>query len=389
MKHQLLFIIIIIGLLMVNGFSYAETGLQEKAFNIFKRNCVRCHGGLTPARELNLEPGEIMDSAVNVNSMGKTDLKIINTEHPCMSYLLMKIKNERGIAGKPMPLKEAMLPGEEIKIIEHWIFSLQEDAPGGQRAQPAKSAKKPPKNAFWGTRVINLTTPTMIPKGHFLFRVTHRYTPSIKEGYDYFFGLDGPATIFFSLGYGLTRNLDVTIGRSNLYQEVELMLKWRVLSPPRDSSFPLSLALHAGIDWVTQTVADESAFDSDKFKYNIQLSAAYAVTPRIALLVVPMYTSNANHWAVDPEGTFALGTGLRVQVMRNLSLIGEWLPVLSGYETGNDGWGAGLEYRIGKHLFQLFVLNSVGITIDQFIGGGDLCLSDGDLRFGFSIYREF
>jgi hypothetical protein len=57
----------------------------------------------------------------------------------------------------------------------------------------------------------------------------------------------------------------------------------------------------------------------------------------------------------DPEGTFALGLGGRFMVVEDLSL----------------------------------VANSIGMTSDQFIGGGDYLLSKGDFRIGFSIFRTF
>lgn len=165
------------------------------------------------------------------------------------------------------------------------------------------------------------------------------------------------------------------------------MLKWRILSPSRTSSFPLSIALHTGGNWVTQRSSTVSA--SDKLKYNLQLSAAYSLSSKISLLVVPGYSSNVNHFQGSSRGTFALGTGLSIKLTRNLAIMGEWIPVLSGYHANSSGWGLGFQYRIGKHLFQVFALNSTGITIDQFMAGGDLRLQDGDFRLGFNIFREF
>lgn len=388
--------IMIIGLLFVSGFIYANRDMEvarEKDFqsepvnNIFEKNCVRCHGGSNPQQELSLEPGNIIAYAVNVSSMEKTDHKIIDTSEPARSYLLMKINGDPTIAGKRMPLDAKPLAEGEIKIIEEWIMNLQETY--GEAGVPVpRPAARPRANAFYGARLINLATPTVIPKGHFLLRVSHRFFFPAKDGYDSFYGLDGPAVVYLSLGYGICRNLDITFGRSNKYQELELMLKWRILTPTRDSRFPLSLALHAGGNMVTQAYPGQSAWDSDRLKYNIQLSFAYPLTRRISLLAVPAYTSNIEHFYPDPEGTFALGTGLRINLLGGLSLIGEWIPVLSGYQEETNGWGMGLEYKIGKHVFQVYALNTLGITTDQFISGGDLYLRKNEFRFGFTIFRE-
>jgi len=383
-----IFILIFSGFLFSNDFSYAspnssaaENPQLEKIKEIFKRNCIKCHSGIVPAQELNLEPGNLISSTVDVTSMQKMNLNIIDSSNPGKSYLLMKIKGEKNIVGKQMPLKKEPLSNEEIKTIEEWIMGLKDS----QKVSDQQPKAKPGKNAFWGTRLINLATPTIIPKGHLLFRISHRFLPSVEDGYDSFFGFDGPAIIFFSMGYGISPNMDITIGRSNMFQEWELMLKWRILSPAKDSTFPLAVALHTGANLVTQ----ESVSDSDKLKYNLQLTAAYPITPKISILLVPGYSSNVNHFNPSPEGTFALGTGIRLKLSRHLSIMGEWVPVLSGYKANTHGWGLGIEYKIGKHLFQVFILNSFGITTDQFMAGGDFSLNDGDFRFGFNIFREF
>ncbi len=391
-----IFMVIFIGFLFANGFSYANpntgTALNsnpplEKAKEIFNRYCISCHGGSVPAQELNLESENLISSTVNVNSMEKTDLKIIDPANPQNSYLLMKIKNDKNITGKPMPLKKEPLREEEIDTIAEWISGLA-GTYGEESGKSQKATAKPGKNAFWGTRLINLDTPTVIPKGHFLFRVSHRFIPAAKEGYDHFFGFNGPAVVFIGMGYGISHCLDLTIGHSNLLNEWEFMLKWRILSPSIASAVPLSIALHTGGDWITQKFPGESVWDADKLKFNIQLSAAYALSPRISLLLVPGYTSSLDNFGSESAGTLALGTGLSIKLTRNLAIMGEWVPVLSGIESNSNGWGLGFQYKIGKHLFQVFALNSMGITIDQFMPGGDLRLKKDGFRFGFTIFRE-
>ncbi len=48
-----------------------------------------------------------------------------------------------------------------------------------------------------------------------------------KEGYDAFWGLDGPANIRFALGYAPTDHMVVTLGRSNVTDNLDLQLKFR------------------------------------------------------------------------------------------------------------------------------------------------------------------
>ena len=69
-------------------------------------------------------------------------------------------------------------------------------------------------------------------------------------------------------------------------------------------------------------------------------------------------------------------------------LINSMYP-LSGYKEKSTGWGAGLEWKIGGHVFQIFALNSFGLPSAQYLPGGDLSLSESDFRFGFSVFRLF
>jgi hypothetical protein len=93
-----------------------------------------------------------------------------------------------------------------------------------------------------------------------------------------------------------------------------------------------------------------------------------------------------------------LGVGGRVTVYRNITIFGEWVPILSGYvETrtlGNlnrfDSWGAGIEITTAGHVFQIVFTNSAGVATDQYLRGGDLDVRDaldGEFRLGFNIFR--
>ena len=76
-------------------------------------------------------------------------------------------------------------------------------------------------------------------------------------------------------------------------------------------------------------------------------------------------------------------------IFKDFSIIGEWIPVLNGYKDNSNGWGLGIEKKIGGHVFQILILNSIGLTSDQFIPGGELRLKEGDFRLGFNIFRKF
>lgn len=370
---------------------------QEKASRIFKKNCsvAGCHKGNYPPMNLNLEKDKFKESLVNIPSQEIPSLKRVNTDYPEKSYLLMKIRGDASIAGQRMPAGSPPLMDSEIKIIEEWVLSLSKTQVEEENMQPPNgdSTDEPQKKqfskpAFWGTQLINLPTTHSIGKGEVLFRVSHRFYPSITEGYDSFFGLDGPAVILLSLGYGLSDNLSLTLARTKLDKEVELSMKW-VLFRQEKSKMPLSGALNIGGSLVTASQPGRDVFDADNMKFNIQAILSYQLNNALSFALVPAYSSNTNHWDPSPEGTFALGTGGRLMIFNDFSIIWEWNPVLSGYKANSHGWALGIEKKIGGHVFQVFILNSAGLTSSQFLPGGDLRLQDGDFRIGFNIFRLF
>jgi len=368
--------------------------LSDRVEKIFKKSCSisGCHKGKYPKMMLNLEPDKFMNSLLNISSKEMSSMHLVSTEEPEKSYLLKKIRGDKGIVGGRMPLESPPLIEEEMNSIEDWIWSLKETEAGKERRSLEKDEETKPsfkKPGFWGTQLINLPTPQATNKGEFLFRISHRYYPEVGSGYDAFYGLDGPAVILISLGYGISDKVMMTLGRSKLFQEVELSLKWVIFKQGEKLSLPFSAAMAAGGSWVTQTQPEKDLFQAENFKFNLQLSLSYQINDRLSFLLVPAYSSNTNHWESPSEGTFALGTGGRYMIFNDFSIIGEWLPVIAGYKDNSAGWGLGIEKKIGGHVFQVFILNSIGLTSDQFIPGGELRLKEGDFRIGFNIFRKF
>lgn len=372
--------------------------LQKNAAQIFKKNCstVGCHSGAYPTMNLNLEEDQFVKNLVSIPSQEIPSLKLVDTESPEKSYLLMKIKGDKSIVGKRMPAGSPPLKAGEIKTIEGWISNLSDSQREESRIItqqtkiPDNSGRKElNKPSFWGTQLINLPTTHSLGKGDVLFRVSHRYLPSVTSGYDSFYGLDGPAVILLSIGYGISDNLSLTLARTKLNKEVELSMKWIIFGQRTKSELPFSGALNIGGSWATESLPGREVFNADNMKINAQAIFSYQLNNSISIALVPAFSSNANHWEAASEGTFALGTGGRFMVFEDLSIIWEWTPVLSGYQDNEYGWALGLEKKIGGHVFQLFVLNTAGLTSDQFFPGGDLRLRDGDFRFGFNIFRTF
>jgi len=411
-----LLLIFVSSLVFGGNSSPGQSTLPDGIKAIFKQNCsvAGCHTGKHPAANLNLDPDNLSASIVDVSSREVDGLKIVDSSAPAKSYLLAKIKGEAGILGKQMPSSRPPLSDEQIRQIENWVRGLagESGAPGGagmssnsgggpqlapagdseeaapQGREPSSQPQGFSRPAFWGTRLVNLPTTTTLGKGEFLFRVSHRFQPPVSDGWDAFYGLDGPAFILLSFGYGIADNLMLTLGRSRLFQEWDLYADWLILDQTKNKSLPLTAALEVGGSLVSQDEPVDAEW-SGRFRLNALLSLSCQVSDSLSVLVVPAFSSNTNFWEPDSEGTFALGIGGRFMFLPDLSLIAEWIPALAGYDDISNGWGLGVEKKIGGHVFQFFVTNSIGICAAQFLPGGDLRLADGDFRLGFNIFCTF
>lgn len=396
MKSSASIFIVVFGILAVLLFSSPKDpvgGAQEEEIaRIFEQNCTAagCHQGRFPPKNLHLEKDKYRASLLDIPSQELPHLRLIDTEEPEKSYLLMKIKGNMAISGKRMPLNAPSLPEEDIHALENWIRNLKTDAveesPEKGRSVQSRKVTKP---AFWGTRIVNLPTTQTIDKGRVLFRISHRYFPAVSDGYDDFYGLDGPAVILLSLGYGISDKLSISLARSNRFKEVEASVKWLVLEQRDNVSIPISAALNIGGAVITDNEEGGKTFRSENLKFNAHLSISRQFSRSFSVLLVPAYSSNTNHWETPSEGTLSLGLGARYMFLNDFSLIAEWMPILSGYKAASSGWGFGLEKKIGGHVFQVFVTNSIGMTSSQFLPGGNLKLQDGDFRIGFNIFRLF
>jgi hypothetical protein len=357
------------------------------AERVFVKNCSRagCHAGSYPPQGLNLDKDHFQRFLIDVPSREVPDRKLVDTKNPEQSYLLMKIKGSEGIVGRRMPAYAPALGAEEISAVETWVQSLKGLELRQKKAPSRNEIKKP---AFWGMRTINLPTPRSIGRSKGLFWVSHRFLPAVKEGYDTFYGLDGPASILLGLGYGISDNLSLMLSRANVLKEFELGLKW-TLKDQNIAGRHLSMALLGSLSLRTQSVLDRRTFSKENLSFNIQASLAYAAHPSFSLLLVPGYSTNTDPEENSFQGTLYMGLGGKVRIIDDISILLEWVPVLSGFSLESSGWGLGIEKKIGGHVFQVFVLNSIGITTPQFSPGGDFRIGEGEFRIGFTIYRWF
>lgn len=363
--------------------SMEPNSLREDVESVFRLNCAWCYGSKKPKKNLRLEPGIWEKSIINVPSSERESLKIVDAAEPEKSYLLMKIRGDRSILGDQMP-PGFPLNNKEIGIIHQWIHSL-----AGSKLPAPLPKPKAQKPHFWAPKLINLSTTQTLRKKEVMFRISHRLIETVDENFNLFLGLDGTANILFGFGYGISDKVSIALARSKIHKEWEFSIHWKAVDGSKPNKAPLSAALHLGGALVTQDRASRKFFDLRNVKLNAQMIVSYTFNHRVTFLLAPTISSNTNHWVSDPEETIALGLGFKLNLGSNYAITAEWIPVISGYHETPSSWGIGIEKKIGKHVFQVFVVNSIGLNTGQYITGGDTMLNEGTFRLGFNIFRMF
>lgn len=253
---------------------------------------------------------------------------------------------------------------------------------------------------FHATQTANFSTTESLQKGNLMYEISHRFLPSIKDGYDQLYGLDGPARIRFALGYGITDELMVTLGRSNNTDNLDLQLKQRLFQIESDD-VPIVVSVLGGISWNTEVPfgINRSRGDGDNFQYYGQLIFnTMLFDKKLGIGFVPSYLQNSFIYAIDKQHTFTLGTYAQYYFNRMWSLWIEYNPIISGYrgrirldETGisHNSLAVGVDIETGGHIFHIMVTNNARLNPSQYLVGADRSVSDDMWRLGFGILRYF
>ena len=272
-----------------------------------------------------------------------------------------------------------------------WILAVIA-IPGAASAQSDRvswkrsgAALEPKTVVFHSTHVINLPTAETYQRGMFQFELSHRFVNAMSTGYDTFYGMDGPANIRLGLGYAVTDDVTLTLARSNLRGNVELLFKWSMFRP-RSAGLPVHLGMVLGGGWDTNSpLQDASSHRS--FQYFAQFVANTRIGRSLALGVVPSYLYNSIPESEDVEHALTLGLYGQYYLSSLMSLMLEWNVIEPGYYVKYDAFAWGIELETGGHSFKLVFTNSTHLNTPQYLPGTVDSAAPREWRFGFNITR--
>jgi hypothetical protein len=283
--------------------------------------------------------------------------------------------------------------------------------------EPGEEKSKRVFATFKTTHIGNAQSIETVKKQHLDFRISHRFGNiyndelGINETFQTFFGFDNLQDVRFSLDYGLTDDITLAIGRSQMNRLIDGSMKYRILHQTSDFRIPVSVAFFGSVAYCHDhpqnfygsfyEVKDFPTNELHRFSYFTQLIVACKVNDILSLEILPSYMhrnfiqekTNPNNDAADKNGYVTIGFGGRIKLTKRVSFIGDYFYNVADFYRDNQSafnpLSLGFEIETGGHVFSLFFTNASGLIENNFIPYTTDTWTRGQVKFGFTISRTF
>jgi len=249
--------------------------------------------------------------------------------------------------------------------------------------------------AFKTTKVINLQSLELTDYGVLDFKMMHRFG-ALNSGAVNAFGLD-QASVRFGLEYGITHNLMISMGRSNVngIKNADAFLKYRMIHQNSDNSKPFSLLWLVGVQYgLVNPLSSYSPTSEERSSYVLQSIIGRKFSEKFSLQFSPTFIANAynSRW-IQPgfatQNIWALGLGFRYKITQRTAFNFEYIPILTSKGNVYNSLSVGLDVETGGHVFQFQLTNSAGLNETQFIANTNTQWNNAGVRLGFNLSRVF
>jgi hypothetical protein len=248
-----------------------------------------------------------------------------------------------------------------------------------------------------GDTLLTLPTSHIPGEGTWEIKFTHRFNQSLDQGsfsarVHSLWGLDSNADVGIGFSYAPTRDLQLSLYRSNASDDIELAAKYVVMQ--QAAAIPFAAALRFGGDWRTEVGLE------DRTSLFGQVILSRQLGKRLEVFVLPTFVTKAGRVVSGTTSTalfnhaFNVPVGIALTIRPALSLCVEFVPTNNDLPAGMKGdpaWSVGLKRAIGGHYFEILVTNSNATHADQYVTSTyqGSPLKRGDLHLGFNIERRF
>ncbi|MBR9860268.1 hypothetical protein GYB22_05880 [bacterium] len=246
---------------------------------------------------------------------------------------------------------------------------------------------------FKTNRVINGHSVEMVAKREFDFKISHRFG-FLNTGPYQFFGLD-QATLRIGGDFGITDNINVGFGRSNVDKTYDGFVKWRFIRQQTGlKNIPVTVTAisHMGITTLKWPIPNRENYFTSRLHYTHQLLIARKFSESLSVQLSPtLVHKNLIDSSQYKNDIYALGIGLRQKITVRTSINLEYFYVFPGQvpDSRSDALSIGFDIETGGHIFQLFFTNASAPFEKGFITDTNGRWLNGDVRFGFNIARIF
>jgi hypothetical protein len=248
--------------------------------------------------------------------------------------------------------------------------------------------EKPVKNVFMGTRFINLHSANVADKYELQMLIQHRFG-DISGGFYDFFGLDY-ASMRVGFDYGITKNLNIGVGRSSYMKTFDSFIKYRFLTQSSTMPLTLTATVAGSFPAIKDVIPDAFSGFSEKASGDVQLHLAKSFK-NFALQVSPGYIGTGYIPVEnDSYSFFTMAFGGAVKLAKKVTFNFEYLHRFENEIDNTNPFSASIDLGTSGHLFQIMISN-VQQMYDQGIitnpEGGDW--TEGHLFLGFNLIRAF
>jgi hypothetical protein len=244
--------------------------------------------------------------------------------------------------------------------------------------------------AFKSTRVINNHSMEMLAPGNLDVRILHRFG-YINNGIDEFFGLDD-AAMRMGFDYGITKDLNIGVGRSTFRKELDAFLKYRIWQQSTGiKNIPFSVILLQGISTWTEKSFTGKVSVENRTAYYTQLIIGRKFSDKFSLQLMPTYLHRNMAFETGyNKANIALGLGSRIKVSKRMALTLDYTHSFTDLpDNYYNALSLGIDIETGGHVFQMHFSNASGMNERAFITETTGDFFKGDIRFGFNLSRVF
>jgi len=272
---------------------------------------------------------------------------------------------------------------QSVLLIIILLFTLSAEA----QMERKRANIVEPVETFWTPTIVSQTTTETLQARNLNVTIMHSFGIATTNAIQNFFGLDNIQNVRLGLDYGLSDRWSLGIGRSSLFNVIDLRSKYVMMRQNSDNSSPLSLALKGDLGIITQENRQPIGDDISTLLSGI---ASKKINETISLQLSPMYGYYSSVDADEQNHLFAIGMGSHIKFTERYALIAEYYPVIGQRNPGtHNAFSVGLNIQTGGHVFQLFFASTRWHLEQYVIADNRNQFWAGDFRFGFNVNRIF